>query len=83
MKKINLGDVIVYYGGLSEECGRIQEVIDIIDKRIYTVFKDTGETNSFIFDSGYFSACNLFRGGIKNDVPVYGNGIPMMWGDEI
>ena len=78
--KFKVGDIIVYKGGDSvydNEIDRYQEIAGVIDNIIYTVFKDTGETNNFYFNSRYYDLCDK----VKNF--EYSNGVPMLWEDEV
>jgi hypothetical protein len=86
MLKYNVGDFIIYYGDIYSEIGRIQKVVnytnfinwgDDIKVQVETVFLDNGNKNTFALKSSYCDKCE-----IVND-NEYGNGVPMVWGDEL
>ena len=80
MKKFNVGDIIVYDGGVTKrERGREQIVLDYSNEMYYTEFLDNGGVNSFHITSTYYEHTQLKAYSLIQ----YGNGIPVLWEDNI
>lgn len=80
MGKFNIGDIIVYVGGVTKrEIGREQMVLDYSNEMYFTEFLDDGGENSFHITSTYYEHTQLKAYSLRQ----YGNGIPVLWEDEV
>jgi signal peptidase I len=79
----NEGDIIKYANFDTSfhvgEVGREQEIRIKTIYNYYTVFLDTGESNSFEVDSTYVDNC-IF---VRTTVNEHRNGVPIIWEDIV
>lgn len=88
MREFKVGDIILYvgnsWGNHPDEVGRNQKVIGIHNGDYITEFMDTGYRNRFGMRSNYYEYCVVDRDAIGwVNSNKYGNGIPLLWEDEV